>query len=135
MRFSGAFLVKPAQVHENQGDRQKMKAPYIVPIDVGDMEWDHSEALYRQGIRVKIKGKFICWYIGGTDVPILVDSGFPTEERAKKWHSYTNPTLSSDQQIGNALKKRGIDPGTIKIFHQDEGLLWLCQRLRYVVGI
>ncbi len=95
-----------------------MKTPYIVPIDVGDMEWDHSEAVLRRGMGVKIKGNFICWYIGGTDFPILVDSGLPGKERAQKWHSYTNPTISVDQQMENALKKRGINPESIKIIVQ-----------------
>ncbi len=95
-----------------------MKAPYIIPIDVGDMEWDHSEAVYRQGIGTKVRGKFISWYIGGTDVPILVDSGFPNEEYARKYHNYVNPSLSSDQQMGNALKKKGISPESIKIVIQ-----------------
>jgi len=95
-----------------------MKAPYIVPIDVGDMEWDHSEAVLRRGMGVKIKGNFICWYIDGTDFPILVDSGLPSEERAQKWHSYTNPTISVDQQMENALKKREINPKSIKIVIQ-----------------
>jgi len=95
-----------------------MKAPYVVPIDVGDMEWDHSEAVYRQNIGLKIREKFVCWYIGGTDIPILVDSGFPDEERAKKWHSYVNPSLSSEQQIGNALGRNGINPESIKMIIQ-----------------
>lgn len=95
-----------------------MKTPFVIPIDVGDMEWDHSEAVYRQGIGIKIREKFICWYIGGTDVPILVDSGFSDEERAKKYHGYVNPSLSSEQQLGNALKKKGISPESIKIVIQ-----------------
>jgi N-acyl homoserine lactone hydrolase len=95
-----------------------MGTPYIVPIDVGDMEYDHSEAVFHRSMGVKIKGKFICWYIGGTDLPILVDSGLPSEERAQKWHSYTNPTISVEQQMENALRKRGIDCNSIKIVIQ-----------------
>jgi N-acyl homoserine lactone hydrolase len=95
-----------------------MKAPYIVPLDVGDMVWDHSEAVLRRGMGVKIKGNFISWYIGGTDVPMLVDSGLPGEERAQKWHSYTSPTISVDQQMENALKKKGVDPNSIRIVVQ-----------------
>jgi len=95
-----------------------MKKPFVIPIDVGDMEWDHSEAMYRQRIGTKVRGKFICWYIGGTNVPILVDSGFPNEERAKKYHSYVNPSLSPDQQMGNALKKKGINPESVKMIIQ-----------------
>ena len=95
-----------------------MKAPYIMPINVGDMVWDHSEAVLRRGIGIKHKGNFICWFIGGTDVPILVDSGLPDEERAKKWHSYTNPTISPEQRMENALKRKGIDPESIKIVIQ-----------------
>ena len=33
-----------------------MKKPFVIPIDVGDMEWDHSEAVYRQGIGTKVAG-------------------------------------------------------------------------------
>lgn len=95
-----------------------MKSPYIVPLNVGDMEWDRSEAILRRGIGTKIKGNFISWYIGGTDVPILVDSGLPGEERAQKWHSYTSPSISPQQQIENALKMRGIDPKAIRIIVQ-----------------
>jgi glyoxylase-like metal-dependent hydrolase (beta-lactamase superfamily II) len=95
-----------------------MEKPYIIPIDVGNMEWDHSEAVLRRGMGIKVKGNFICWYIGGTDVPILVDSGLPSEERAQKWHSYTNPTVNVEQQVENALKKKDIDPESIKIIIQ-----------------
>jgi N-acyl homoserine lactone hydrolase len=95
-----------------------MSAPYIVPINAGDMLWDHSEAVLRRGMGIKHKGNFICWYIGGTDVPILVDSGLPGQERAQKYHNYTNPVISPDQQLGNALKKKGIDPESIKMVVQ-----------------
>jgi hypothetical protein len=37
-----------------------MKAPYVVPINVGDMVWDHSEAVLRRGMGIKQKGNFIC---------------------------------------------------------------------------
>ncbi len=35
-----------------------MNKPFIVPIDVGDMLWDHSEAVLRRGMGTKIKGSF-----------------------------------------------------------------------------
>ena len=92
-----------------------MKAPYLVPINVGDMLWDHSEAVHRRGMGIQHRGIFSCWYIGGTDIPIMVDSGLPSQERAKKYHGYTNPTISEDQRIENALKKKGIDPESIKL--------------------
>jgi N-acyl homoserine lactone hydrolase len=95
-----------------------MKKPYIIPIDVGNMQWDHSEAILRRGMGTKVKGNFICWYIGGTDVPILVDSGIPNEERAQRWHSYTNPTVNPEQEMENALKKKKIDPEGIKMIIQ-----------------
>ncbi len=95
-----------------------MNTPYIVPIDVGDMLWDHSETVLRRGMGVKIKGNFICWYIGGTDFPVLVDSGLPGEERAQKYHSYTGPKVSVNQQMGNALKRKGVDPNEIKMVIQ-----------------
>jgi len=95
-----------------------MKAPYIVPINVGDMLWDHSEAVLRRGMGVKHKGNFICWYIGGTDMAILVDSGLPGEERAKRYHSYTTPTISADQRIENALRRKGVNPESIQLVIQ-----------------
>ena len=67
-----------------------MSSPYIVPLNVGNMLWDHSEAVLRRGIGVKHEGNFICWYIGGTDFPILVDSGLPDEKRSQKYHGYTS---------------------------------------------
>lgn len=95
-----------------------MSAPYIVPLNVGNMLWDHSEAVLRRGIGIKHEGNFICWYIGGTDFPILVDSGLPDEKRSQKYHGYTTPTISADQQVENALKKKGIDPASIKMVIQ-----------------
>ncbi len=92
-----------------------MKSPYIVPINVGDMEWDHSEAVHRQGIGIRQKSSFGCFYIGGTDFPIMVDSGLPSQERSRKYHAYTNPTISSEQRTETALRKKGIDPDSIKL--------------------
>jgi N-acyl homoserine lactone hydrolase len=92
-----------------------MNSPFIVPIHVGDMTWDHSESMYRKGMGTKEKMCFSCFYIGGTDMPIMIDSGLPSQERARQYHPYTNPTISPDQVTEVALRNKGIDPESIKL--------------------
>lgn len=80
----------------------------ITPLDVGELEYDVSESTFRRGMGKKANEKFVCWYLTDGTNKVLVDCGLPDIERSKKWHPYTNPRVSEDQQLPNILKKMGI---------------------------
>ena len=80
----------------------------IVPLDVGDLEYDKSEAIIRRGMGQKANEKFVAWYLTDGKRNIMVDAGPPDVERSKKWHPYTNPRISEKQKITNALKRNGV---------------------------
>ena len=80
----------------------------IIPLDLGDLEWDKSEEILRRGMGQKVKGKFVAWYLTDGTRNILVDAGIPDIEHSKKWHPYINPRASEEQNISNELKKNGV---------------------------
>lgn len=87
----------------------------IYPLDVGEMEYDKSEETIRRGMGTKVREKFTAWYLTDGARKILVDTGPPDEERARRWHPYTNPTIYEHQRIDNALRARGAEPEEIKL--------------------
>jgi len=79
----------------------------IYPLDVGELEYDRSEAIIRRGMGQKAKEKFVAWYLTDGKQKVLVDTGPPDEERSRKWHMYTNPRISEAQRIENAVAAKG----------------------------
>lgn len=87
----------------------------IIPLDVGTLEWDQSEATLRRGIGKKVKAPFIAWYIEGLEKKVLIDTGPPPEERAQRLHSVLNPRISPEQETPRRLLQIGIKPEDIEV--------------------
>lgn len=87
----------------------------IFPLDVGDTVGDMSERTLRRGTGKKVKEKFIAWYLSDGKRKVLVDTGLPDEAYARKWHPYTNPSVSEGQRIENTLAAAGAKVTEIEL--------------------
>lgn len=87
----------------------------IKPLNLGTLEWDQSERTYRRGFGKKVKQPFIAWYIEGASKKVLIDTGPPPEDHARKYHIFLNPQVSPDQDIVKVLKQISVDPRDIDI--------------------
>ncbi|HSB81694.1 MAG TPA: N-acyl homoserine lactonase family protein [Candidatus Methylomirabilis sp.] len=80
----------------------------IYPLDVGDLEHDKSEAIFRRGMGERGTERFVAWYLTDGTSRVVVDTGPPDEAHSRKWHPYNNPRISERQQIGSALAQHGV---------------------------
>ena len=87
----------------------------IIPLDVGVLEWDQSEATLRRGIGKRAKAPFIAWYIEGLEKKVMIDTGPPGEERAQRLHSILNPRISAEQETPRRLLQIGVKPEDIEV--------------------
>jgi len=87
----------------------------IIPLDTGTMEADSSLFTLRRGMGVKAKGAFIATFIDGLEKKVLVDTGPSGQERAWKYHSFHNPSVSPEQEAPRRLLQMGVKPEEIEI--------------------
>jgi glyoxylase-like metal-dependent hydrolase (beta-lactamase superfamily II) len=80
----------------------------IYPLDVGDLEYDKSEAILRRRMGERGKERFIAWYLTDGALHVVVDTGPPEEVHSRAWHPYNNPRIAERQQIGAALAQQGV---------------------------
>ena len=87
----------------------------IYPLDVGDLEQDKSEAVFRRRMGERGQGRFIAWYLTDGASHVVVDTGPPDEPHSRTWHPYNNPRISERQQIAGALAQHGVGPDEISL--------------------
>ncbi len=58
----------------------------IYPLDVGDLEHDRSEAIFRRGMGERGTERFVACYLTGGTSPVVVDTGPPDDAHSRKWH-------------------------------------------------
>ena len=87
----------------------------IIPLNVGTTEIDKSLEILRRRQGEKVNSVFLAWYLTDGKRKVLVDAGPPDLKRSKKWHPYTNPRISEEQKIDNALKKIGVKCEDIEV--------------------
>jgi N-acyl homoserine lactone hydrolase len=87
----------------------------IIPFHVGTLEWDQSECTLRRGIGKKVNAPFIAWYIEGLEKKVMIDTGPPNQERARRLHNGFKPIISPEQETPQRLRQIGLKPEDIEI--------------------
>ncbi len=89
---------------------------FIVPLDMGEADYDKSLFFLRKFIGQPATGKTVAAYIGGGKKKIVVDAGPPDMERSLKYHPYfkAKPRTPEQEMLG-ALAKAGVKPEEIDI--------------------
>lgn len=87
----------------------------IIPLDVGTLEWDQSEATLRRGQGKKVPAPFIAWYIEGLEKKVMIDTGPPSQERAQRLHADLKPKVSKEQETPQRLLQIGVKPEDVEI--------------------
>ncbi len=87
----------------------------IYPLDLGRSEFDQSEATLRKNMGKRAVGAFIAWYLTDGTHNIVVDAGLPDIETSVKYHPYTKPTITEEQNMEFQLKKCGTSIDEIEL--------------------
>jgi len=87
----------------------------IIPLVLGNIEIDKSAMMYFMDCGTKIKIPVVCFYVGGGEKHILVDTGAPAATSQK--HCPTDP-VTDIQSFEEALGKLGLKPEDIDIIIQ-----------------